>query len=85
MSSGVLDEVDDPLDMVLDDRTARAYQLEPPSTLGGDGFRRTPDKDILDDDDLLLTNATAIDPEDDLVEEDDDYGNDDEDEDEDLY
>ncbi|MUH01690.1 DNA-directed RNA polymerase subunit beta'', partial [Scytonema sp. UIC 10036] len=83
MSSSVLDEVDDPLDMVLDDRTARAYQLEPPSTLGSDGFRRTPDKDILDDDDLLLTNATAIDPEDDLVEE-EDYGEDDED-DEDLY
>jgi DNA-directed RNA polymerase subunit beta' len=84
MSSSVLDEVDDPLDMVLDDRTARAYQLEPPSTLGGDGFRRTPDKDILDDEDLLL-NATAIDPEDDLVDEDDDYGDDDEEDDEDLY
>ncbi len=86
MSSSVLDEVDDPLDMVLDDRTARAYQLETPSTLAGDPFRRTPEKNILDDEDLLLTDVTAIDPEDDLVEEDDyDDGDDDEEDDEDLY
>ncbi|GAB1537737.1 hypothetical protein NUACC21_03910 [Scytonema sp. NUACC21] len=83
MSSSVLDEVDDPLDMVLDDRTARAYQLEPP-TLGSDGFRRTSDKSILDDEDLILPSGTAIDPEDDLVEDDYEDSDDDEDED-DLY
>jgi len=81
VSSSVLDEVDDPLDMVLDDRTARSYQLDTP-TLGGDGFgtRRSPDKSILDEDDFILPSGDS--DIDDLVEdeyeEDDDYDEDDE-------
>lgn len=74
-SNSVLDEVDDPLDMVLDDRTARTYNLDSPSlvepTFGG----RRAERSILDDDDLIADEVT------DLVEEDeeDDYEEDDED------
>ncbi len=74
-SSSVLDEVDDPLDMVLDDRTARTYNLDTPSltesTFGG----RRAERSILDDDDLIADEVT------DLVEEEeeDDYEEDDED------
>jgi len=75
-SSSVLDEVDDPLDMVLDDRTARAYNLDSPG-LGETGFggRRT-ERSILDDDDELLIADEVTD----LIEEDeeeDDYEEDD--------
>jgi DNA-directed RNA polymerase subunit beta' len=82
VTTSVLDEVDDPLDMVLDDRTARSYQLDAP-TLGGDGFgtRRSPDKSILDEDDFILPSAGDSDVDDlveDEYEEDDDYEEDDE-------
>lgn len=82
MTSSVLDEVDDPLDMVLDDRTARSYQLDAP-TLGGDGFgtRRSPERSILDEDDFILPSADDSDVDDlveDEYEEDDDYEEDDE-------
>ncbi|KAB8319207.1 DNA-directed RNA polymerase subunit beta'' [Tolypothrix campylonemoides VB511288] len=81
VSSSVLDEVDDPLDMVLDDRTARSYQLDTP-TLGADGFgTRRSDKSILDEDDFILPSGVDSDIDDlveDEYEEDDDYDEDDE-------
>ncbi len=57
LTNSVLDEVDDPLDMVLDDRTARSYHLDS-SNMGDSGFmsRRTDpsspmsEPSILDDD-----------------------------------
>ncbi|MFQ4142962.1 DNA-directed RNA polymerase subunit beta'' [Chlorogloeopsis sp. ULAP02] len=74
--SSVLDEVEDPLDMVLDDRTARTYNLDTP-TLGMDspfGTRRT-EKSILDDDDDLIPSEINDLAEDDY--EDDDFEDDD--------
>jgi DNA-directed RNA polymerase subunit beta' len=71
-TTSVLDETDDPLDMVLDDRTARAYNLDAPTlTESGFGNRRS----ILDDDELIADEVH------DLVDEDegDDYEEDDED------
>jgi len=84
MGSAVLDEVDDTLDMVLDDRTARAYNLDSP-TLGESGFgNRRADKAILDeDDDELIADEVS-----DLIgdDEDDDFedGDDDDDDDDDF-
>jgi DNA-directed RNA polymerase subunit beta' len=80
-TTSVLDEVDDPMDMVLDDRTARAYQIESPG-LGDSGFgnRRTEPSSILDDEDELM----IADEVNDLVEE-DDFEEDEEDEDEDDF
>ncbi|NDJ21250.1 DNA-directed RNA polymerase subunit beta'' [Nostoc sp. B(2019)] len=78
-SSSVLDEVDDPLDMVLDDRTARTYNLDSPS-LGESGFgSRRAERSILDDEDELI--ADEITEISDLVEEDEeeDYEEDEED------
>ncbi|MBW4559752.1 MAG: DNA-directed RNA polymerase subunit beta'' [Mojavia pulchra JT2-VF2] len=75
-STTVLDEVDDPLDMVLDDRTARTYNLDSPSLVEpGFGTRRA-ERSILDDEDELIADEVT-----DLVEEDeeDDYEEDDED------
>ncbi|MFN6568029.1 DNA-directed RNA polymerase subunit beta'' [Dendronalium sp. ChiSLP03b] len=75
-STSVLDEVDDPMDMVLDDRTARAYNLDSPS-LGETGFgNRRVERSILDDDDELIADEVT-----DLVEDDeeDDYEEDEED------
>ncbi|MBK1990362.1 DNA-directed RNA polymerase subunit beta' [Sphaerospermopsis aphanizomenoides BCCUSP55] len=72
LGSGVLDEVDDPLDMVLDDRTAKLYSLDTPSLDGSYGGRRG-DRSILDDDDLIADEVS------DLVEEEDDYEEDDDD------
>ncbi|MBD2300476.1 DNA-directed RNA polymerase subunit beta'' [Nostoc sp. FACHB-87] len=79
-TSSVLDEVDDPLDMVLDDRTARAYNLDAPSlTEGTYGSRRT--GSILDEDDLIIDGVHEVhdlipdDEEDEYeeVDEDDDF------------
>ena len=80
-SSSVLDEVDDPMDMVLDDRTARAYNLDSPG-LGDSGFGRgrTEPSSILDDEDELM----IADEVNDLVEE-DDFEEDEEDEEEDDF
>jgi len=80
-TTSVLDEVDDPMDMVLDDRTARAYNLDSPA-LGDSGFgnRRTEPSSILDDeDDLMIADEVN-----DLVEE-DDFEEDEEDEEEDDF
>ncbi len=75
-STSLLDEADDPLDMVLDDRTARTYNLDSPSLAESSfGGRRT-ERSILDDEDELIADEIT-----DLVEEDDedDYEEDDED------
>ncbi|AVH74033.1 DNA-directed RNA polymerase subunit beta'' [Nostoc sp. 'Lobaria pulmonaria (5183) cyanobiont'] len=70
ISSSVLDEVDDPLDMVLDDRTARAYNLDSP-TLGESGFgSRRAERSILDEEDELIADEVVDD--DDLEEEEED-------------
>ncbi len=69
ISSSVLDEVDDPLDMVLDDRTARTYNLDSP-TLGESGFgSRRAERSVLDDEDELIADEV---PEDDDFEEEED-------------
>ena len=81
LSTSVLDEVDDPLDMVLDDRTARTYNLDSP-TLGESGFgTRRAERSILDEDDELIADEV-----DDLVEvevevEEDDFDDDEDDDD----
>jgi DNA-directed RNA polymerase subunit beta' len=84
-SSSVLDEVDDPLDMVLDDRTARSYNLDSP--IGETGFttRRT-ERSILDeeDDELIagevsdLVEEEEFDDIDDMDEDEDDFEDEDE-------
>ncbi|MBD2344257.1 DNA-directed RNA polymerase subunit beta'' [Anabaena subtropica] len=75
-TTSVLDETDDPLDMVLDDRTARAYNLDTPG-LGENGFNNR--RSILDDDELIADEIhDLVEVED---EADDDYEDDDEDED----
>ncbi|MBD2384600.1 DNA-directed RNA polymerase subunit beta'' [Cylindrospermum sp. FACHB-282] len=78
-TSGVLDEVDDPLDMVLDDRTARAYNLDVPSLSESSFGNRRTERSILDEEDELIADVESV-----LVEEDDeedDYEEGDEDED----
>jgi DNA-directed RNA polymerase subunit beta' len=80
-SSSVLDEVDDPMDMVLDDRTARAYNLDSPGLAeSGFGARRKEPPSILDDEDELM----IADEVNDLVEE-DDFDEDEEDEEDDDF
>ncbi|MEH2257282.1 DNA-directed RNA polymerase subunit beta'' [Nostoc sp.] len=70
ITSSVLDEVDDPLDMVLDDRTARTYNLDSP-TLGESGFgSRRAERSILDEEDELIADEVVDD--DDYEEEEDD-------------
>ncbi len=55
ITNSVLDEVEDPLDMVLDDRTARTYSLESPTLGVGEAFgNRRAEKSFLDDDDDLI-------------------------------
>jgi DNA-directed RNA polymerase subunit beta' len=72
LTNSVLDEVDDPLDMVLDDRTARNYHLDSP-TMADSGFmsRRT-EPTILDDDDYISDQVTDIISDDDYDFDDDD-------------
>ncbi|MBN3949970.1 MAG: DNA-directed RNA polymerase subunit beta'' [Nostoc sp.] len=70
ISSSVLDEVDDPLDMVLDDRTARTYNLDSP-TLGESGFgSRRAERSILEEEDELI--ADELPDEEDFEEEEED-------------
>ncbi|MBX9259346.1 hypothetical protein H1Q63_36435, partial [Desmonostoc muscorum CCALA 125] len=70
ITSSVLDEVDDPLDMVLDDRTARTYNLDSP-TLGEPSYgNRRAERSILDEDDDLIADEVA--DEEDYEEDDDD-------------
>ncbi|TVP63565.1 MAG: DNA-directed RNA polymerase subunit beta'' [Nodularia sp. (in: Bacteria)] len=74
-SNAVLDEIDDPLDMVLDDRTARTYNLDSPglaetgfgASASLDAHKRRTERPILDEDDELIADEVS-----DLVEEDDD-------------
>jgi DNA-directed RNA polymerase subunit beta' len=78
ISSSVLDEVDDPLDMVLDDRTARTYNLDSP-TLGESGFgSRRAERSVLDEEDELIADEVADDDDYEEEEEDDDDDFDDE-------
>ncbi|MBE9219472.1 DNA-directed RNA polymerase subunit beta'' [Dolichospermum flos-aquae] len=72
---GILDEVDDSLDMVLDDRTAKLYNLDSQGMgEGGFGgnFFGSGERLILDDDDDLIADEIN-----DLVIEDDDADDDD--------
>jgi DNA-directed RNA polymerase subunit beta' len=76
--SSVLDEVDDPLDMVLDDRTARNYNLDISSLGEGTFGARRGERSILDEEDDLIADDMVND----LVADDDEYEDDiDEDED----
>ncbi|MEM7578642.1 MAG: DNA-directed RNA polymerase subunit beta' [Cyanobacteria bacterium P01_A01_bin.80] len=59
MSNSVLDEVDDPLDMVLDDRTARNYNLDSP-TMTPDFGNRNASSSILDEPSELIADNEAI-------------------------
>ncbi|MBO3461147.1 DNA-directed RNA polymerase subunit beta'' [Aetokthonos hydrillicola Thurmond2011] len=84
MSTGILDEVDDPLDMVLDDRTARTYNLvdSQQPTLGEPGFgSRRVERSVLDDEDELIADELSEFPDeedyDDDGDGDDDYDDDD--------
>jgi DNA-directed RNA polymerase subunit beta' len=80
-TTSVLDEADDPMDMVLDDRTARAYNLDSPGLAeSGFGTRRKEPPSILDDEDELM----IADEVNDLVEE-DDFEEDEEDEEDDDF
>jgi len=60
MSSSVLDEVDDPLDMVLDDRTARSYNLDSPTITTESFAGRSTNQSILDDDNDLIADNEVI-------------------------
>ena len=79
MGNGILDEVDDPLDMVLDDRTAKLYNLDAPG-MGDGGFgSKIGERLLLDEDDLIADeiNDLVIEEDDDFEEEDDDDNDDD--------
>ncbi len=71
INSSVLDEVDDSLDMVLDDRTARSYNLD--SSLGmADGTfggSRRPEPSILDDDFMIPSEIRDLDDDDSFMME----------------
>jgi len=72
----VFDDGDDPLDVVLDDRTARAYSLEGGL---GDGFSFDRSPPILDEDDELMIGDEVEDLDED-EDDDDDYEDDDDEE-----
>ncbi|MBD2567869.1 DNA-directed RNA polymerase subunit beta'' [Anabaena lutea] len=80
LGTGVLDEVDDSLDMVLDDRTAKLYSLDAPGLGDGSYGGKRDSKSVLDDDDDddLIADEVS-----DLVEEEEeeDYEEDDDDDD----
>jgi DNA-directed RNA polymerase subunit beta' len=75
--NGVLDEVDDPLDMVLDDRTAKLYNLDAPGMGDGAFGSKIGERLILDDDDDLIADEIS----DIVVEDDEDFEEDDDEED----
>ncbi|MBS3030603.1 MAG: DNA-directed RNA polymerase subunit beta'' [Dolichospermum sp. DET50] len=82
MGIGVLDEVDDPLDMVLDDRTAKLYNLDAPGIVEGGFGSKIGERLILDDDDDLIADEISdlvIEEDDDFEEEEEDDDNDDDD------
>jgi DNA-directed RNA polymerase subunit beta' len=74
LTNSVLDETDDPLDMVLDDRTARSFNLDSPSfadgSYGGRGASYIDDSLISDDINDIMSS--------DEYEDDDGDGDDDE-------
>jgi DNA-directed RNA polymerase subunit beta' len=72
LGSSVLDEVDDPLDMVLDDRTAKLYGLDSPALGDGSYGGRKTEKSILDDDDDLIADEVS-----DLVDVEEEEGDED--------
>lgn len=73
ITNSMLDEVDDPLDMVLDDRTARNYNLDSPTlTEGGYGSGSRRSGSILDDDDFIVPGDSELADEDDFEEDDSD-------------
>lgn len=71
-SGSVFDDGDDPLDVVLDDRTARAYSLEGGL---GEGFTFDRGSPILDEDDGVISDEVA--EVEDIEDEDDDFEDDD--------
>ena len=76
VGDNLLDEVDDPLDMVLDDRTAKLYNLDTP-VMGDNSFHGKMGERLVlddDDDDLIADEIgdLVIEEEDDDLEEDDD-------------
>ena len=80
IGTGVLDEVDDPLDMVLDDRTAKLYNLDVQGMGEGSFGGKMGERLILDDDDddLIADEISAL-VEDDDFDDDGDDGDDDDD------
>ncbi|BAZ12952.1 DNA-directed RNA polymerase subunit beta' [Calothrix sp. NIES-4071] len=69
MGSAVLDEVEDSLDMVLDDRTARNYNLDSPGLVDGSyGGTSRRNNSILDDDDFMVSEVSDLADEDDYEE-----------------
>jgi DNA-directed RNA polymerase subunit beta' len=79
IGSGVLDEVDDPLDMVLDDRTAKLYNLDAPGMAEGGFGNKIGERLILDDDDLIADEISDL-----VIEEDDDFEEEEDDDDDDF-
>ena len=80
MGSGILDEVDDSLDMVLDDRTAKLYNLDAPG-MGDSGFgNKIGERLLLDEDDLIADEINDL-----VIEDDDDFGEEEEDDDDDDF
>ncbi|NET01653.1 MAG: DNA-directed RNA polymerase subunit beta' [Sphaerospermopsis sp. SIO1G1] len=76
--SGVLDEVDDPLEMVLDDRTAKLYSLDTPDLDGGTyGSETNESSSILDDEDLIADEVISAIEEEEEDGDDDNYEDDD--------
>ena len=75
LANGLFDETDDPLDVVLDDRTARAYNLDGGMSEATFGFEPGPSV-ILDEDELIDDGVEDL--EDDEDDEDDDEFEDDE-------
>ncbi|MBD2144026.1 DNA-directed RNA polymerase subunit beta' [Sphaerospermopsis sp. FACHB-1194] len=77
LGTGVLDEVDDSLDMVLDDRTAKLYSLDSSDLSDSSYSSRRGDRPIYDDDDDLIADEVIADveeeEEEEYEEEDDDY------------
>ncbi len=81
-NTSLLDEADDPLDMVLDDRTARTYNLDSPSLVESPFTTRRTERSILDDEDELIADEITdlvVVEEDEEEDDDDDYEDDDED------
>ena len=70
MGTGVLDEVEDSLDMVLDDRTARNYNLDAPGLVDGSyGGSTRRNNSILDDEDFMVSEVSDLADEDDYEED----------------